>query len=63
MKNCRSCGREIVFMRTSAGKIIPVDADSVAEEETADAIFEYGRHISHFATCPDANKFRKPKEN
>jgi len=56
---CRSCGKEIVFLRTDQGKAIPVD------KETVDAIDEYfdrDRHVTHFRTCPAAGKFRKGKQ-
>jgi len=43
MSECRSCGAEIVWLKTSAGKNIPVDADTVADagaakEELAEAV-------------------------
>jgi hypothetical protein len=37
---------------------MPVDAESVTE---GDDEFDHKRHISHFSTCPDADKFRKPR--
>ncbi len=45
-------------MKTEAGKNMPVDADTVIP---GDSVFVPGRHISHFATCPQANEHRKPK--
>lgn len=53
---CRSCRARIVFLKTEAGKAMPVDADTV---EPADQEFEYGRHESHFASCPGAQQFRR----
>lgn len=53
---CRSCKARIIFLRTSSGKAMPVEADSVEPE---DETFEAGRHESHFAKCPAASKFRK----
>ena len=35
---------------------MPVDADTV---EADDETYEHGRHVSHFGTCPDADKWRK----
>lgn len=61
------CNSAIVFLKTKTGKDMPVDIDSISEEEKGKIIkgeivsFEYGRHISHFATCPKANKFRRKK--
>lgn len=53
---CRSCGQYIVFLPTSRGSTMPVDANSVTE---GDELFDPKEHISHFYTCPDADKFRK----
>jgi len=46
-------------MKTTAGKNIPVDPDSVDDEDETD--FDPKRHISHFATCPNVNQHRKRK--
>jgi hypothetical protein len=56
---CKSCKKPIVFLKTDTGKIIPVDAETV---DAADEHFDFERHKSHFATCPEAAKFRKPKQ-
>ena len=55
---CRSCRAEIVWLKTTGGKAMPVDAASVQE---GDKLYSYTRHISHFASCPDAKKFRRAK--
>ena len=52
---CRSCGAEIRFLKTHSGATMPVNAETV---EPGDELFDYKRHISHFATCPDAAKHR-----
>lgn len=44
MAACRACGASIRFESTASGKLMPVDADGT----------------SHFATCPQAERFRKP---
>ena len=60
---CRSCGAPIIWMVTEQGKKIPVDPDDVdeidLEYEEGTPIFDPSTHISHFATCPDANKWRR----
>ena len=56
---CKSCGKEITFLRTEKGKTIQVDMDTV---DVADEYFERDRHVTHFRTCPEASKFRKVKE-
>jgi hypothetical protein len=50
------CNRRIIFLPTESGSKMPVDADSVLP---ADEEFDPARHISHFASCPGANKYRK----
>lgn len=57
---CKSCGAEIVWLKTAIGKSMPVDVDTVTNGEKT---FNHGKHVSHFATCPQANKHRKPKKD
>jgi hypothetical protein len=59
ISKCRSCGEEIVWMKTEAGKNIPVNVESIADKEAP--IFDPDQMISHFATCKDANTWRKKK--
>lgn len=55
---CRSCHAKIIWFKTDAGKNMPVDADTV---EPDDQDLDLSRHQSHFASCPNANKHRKPR--
>ncbi len=63
-KPCKACGHPIVFLPAKSGKLLPINAETVQEGDT-----EYqgkdadgkGKHIAHFATCPEADKFRKKK--
>lgn len=55
---CRACRARIIFLETATGKAMPCDADSVEPEDTA---YEHGRHISHFSTCNDPDRFRSPR--
>lgn len=48
----------MVWFKTDAGKNMPVDAATVLPE---DLVLELPRHVSHFATCPDADKFRRKR--
>jgi hypothetical protein len=82
---CRSCGAPILWVKTEAGKAIPLDPDpieggniiisvqgrgvEVAHVETEiekrarlACPIPAGRtaFISHFATCPQAKKWRRP---
>jgi len=38
---------------------MPVNADTVAEGDTR---YQPQKHVSHFATCPHSQQWRKPKE-
>jgi hypothetical protein len=42
---CRGCGAEVYWIITAAGKRMPADPDGQ----------------SHFATCPEASRFRKDR--
>ena len=65
MKQCRSCGADIIWVETVNGKRMPVDAKpekrfvlSVADGEASIATIK-DTYVSHFATCPNASKHRK----
>ena len=69
MTNCKKCGREILFLKTTAGARIPVNADSVSVNQQSGIIAGFDvyfdpkeGHRTHFADCPFANKFRKPRQ-
>jgi len=53
---CRSCHAEIVWIKTSTGKLIPCDPKSVTVV-TTDGKVVMG-YTAHFATCPQANAWR-----
>lgn len=55
---CRSCQAKIIWFKTITGKNIPIDADTV---EPDDEDLDMSRHVSHFATCPDGDRWRKPQ--
>jgi len=74
---CASCSAPILWARSSAtGKPMPIDAAPVADGNILlvgglavvlgrlerDAVTTEPRYRSHFATCPSAGQFRKPKE-
>lgn len=70
---CRSCKARIFWAKTTGGKQMPIDADSVQDGNLAlvngEVIVVKGdlfeeqlpepRYKSHFATCPAAAKHRK----
>jgi hypothetical protein len=43
LARCQGCGQPIAWARTPAGRSAPLDRDGV----------------SHFATCPEADRFRR----
>lgn len=59
-RNCKSCGAEIVWLKTNNNKNIPVDRNSIIDEDAT--IFDPNQMISHFATCPDSEKWREKKK-
>lgn len=75
MKTCSSCGAEILFVEMESGKRMPVDPAPLfqakagmiywpdAEEHeipTAKVMRKATIHQPHWATCPDADRHRKP---
>lgn len=81
---CRACGAEIGFIKTVAGKTIPVNPEEVAYEQKAGGSLKIVTpngevlsaerpadpqkatgigYISHFATCPEADRFRKARKS
>jgi hypothetical protein len=55
---CSSCRARIIWLKTAGGKNMPVDADTVEPE---DETFNGEKHVSHFATCPNANQHRRAR--
>lgn len=55
---CSSCRARIIFLLTSSGSKMPIDADTVSPE---DEEFDPGQHTSHFASCPTAAQHRKQR--
>lgn len=81
---CRACGAEIMFIKSVAGKTIPVNPEEVAYEQKAGGSLKVVTpngevisgelpvdpqkatgigYISHFATCPEADRFRKARKS
>jgi hypothetical protein len=58
IERCKACNAEIVWLATTGGKRMPVNAESVGRD---DHVFDYQRHVSHFATCEAASEFRKKR--
>lgn len=60
IEKCRSCGAEVVWLdtRDPATSRMIVDAETAAED---DILFDRTRHRPHWATCPDAARWRKKR--
>lgn len=62
---CRSCGADIVWMRTDKGKLMPVNVLPQTKGKrgpnAGEFLFASAAHESHFATCADRDKWRKPR--
>jgi len=65
MSVCKSCGAEIIWIETPDGRKCPVQREQI-NVWTHDGLTEQWRlvkaHEPHFATCPDADKWRKKKD-
>lgn len=75
MSKCRSCGAKIIWAETEGGSRVPLDAKPLKRyvlKEIETGIGETdivevpvvelrSTYVSHFVTCPDADKFRKKK--
>lgn len=72
MPSCRSCGADIEWAEwQDSGKAVPLDVGAVANGNLAlvggkvhrytadDAKLARDRRVSHFATCVDADRWRK----
>lgn len=62
---CHGCNAKIIWFKTEAGKNMCVDADTVepqdVELDLRTAARPQGKHIAHWASCPSANQFRRPR--
>ncbi|HEX8090025.1 MAG TPA: hypothetical protein VF762_14285 [Blastocatellia bacterium] len=73
-RRCKSCGAIIKFVRSLAGKPIPVNPEFVRADGEKVLVFPDGAtgkargsftggYVSHFATCPDAAFFKRVKRH
>lgn len=61
MANCRSCGKQITWVKTRGGTDMPVDYLNKQGNVVAGGVFDSTTMVSHFATCPQAGAWRKKK--
>lgn len=68
---CRSCRAEVVWTVTTSGRRMPVEAaerGNVVLGREGEALVArvvddgQGTHVSHFATCPQANSWRRERQ-
>jgi hypothetical protein len=59
IKRGSSCGALIVWFKTAAGRPMPIDAMSV---DPADLNLDLTKHVTHFRTCPNADKHRHRRD-
>ena len=66
MAYCKSCGANIVWSKTEAGKAAPLNQPPekrfimFIKPDGCEYVKMVETWVSHFATCPDANQHRKP---
>ncbi len=63
MAKCSTCGAEIVWGLTTKGKKVPLDPpEKRMVDVSGNGVFAVlPTHLSHFATCPQADLHRKEK--
>lgn len=57
MPKCKSCQKEIVWIKMDSSKAMPCDPERMAVV-TDEGKMVRGR-VPHWGTCPNANEFRK----
>ena|SRR3990167_5553701 len=65
MAKCVSCKQEILWLKTNEGKSMLVNVcgkDGMPIPFT-DTLFDFKKHVSHFATCDDPKRFRRGNMN
>ncbi len=61
MSKCKSCGSELIWVKSDQGKSIPFDARQtvlLVPDLNGNNVLTKG-HVCHFVTCPHADQFRK----
>lgn len=62
---CRACSVDVVFLRTKAGRRMPVNVMPTDAKfrgpNAGETDYQYNVHQSHFQTCPDSPAFRERK--
>ena len=69
MAACRGCGAALVWIRTEAGKSMPLNVDmkkyylasDVVDGKVRDGVKPIFGYASHWSTCPKRELFKKPQ--
>jgi len=70
MSQCKSCGAEIIWCQTPAGKLMPLDSrpetrwvfgEAAGHGDGTRTARSAQTYMSHFATCPDAAQHRRSR--
>ena len=62
MPLCKACSTPIIWIKTAAGKNMPIDAKPVkayVENRYDNGWRSIDVHMTHWATCPKAHQFKK----
>jgi len=59
MSKCKGCGKEIVWIKTKAGKIMPCNTEKTTIVTTSGETIV--GHTPHWADCPNYKDFKKEK--
>lgn len=57
---CKACQAPLVFLKTEKKTTMPCDAASVGDDDTR---YVHGKHVPHWATCPEAHQFRRKRKS
>lgn len=60
MATCRDCDADITWLKTKAGKNMPVNTESLESRDDTEYDANKG-HEAHWSTCPSADNFRRKK--
>lgn len=54
---CRGCGKEILFIRTTAGKFMPAEVEQTTIITPGGEVLS--GHVPHWGNCPNAKEFKR----
>jgi hypothetical protein len=57
LAKCKGCQADILWIQTKAGKMMPCDPEEIVVCTFEGEVVK--GHIPHWATCPQAERFKK----